>query len=86
MIVAYMMPNDADLPRDGLGFITIGFTSEGALRRLEEQFRKAQKEAADEEDDFEIEWNVGIAGERDHAIVKWGTETTELYWVHTAED
>ena len=88
MIIAYMMSNETNA-RDGIGFITIGFTERGTLGKLKTSFSHAYQEI-DTEDNVSIEWNVGIPGERDHAIVKWkskddGAETSEFYWIHTAE-
>jgi hypothetical protein len=84
MIVAYLMPNDANDPRDGIGFIAAAPTQEEAIEKLKLQF---QENYGGEE----VEFHLDNPKERPHFIAHWkseddGVRSSEFYWFHTAED
>lgn len=89
MFIAYLMPNDADSPRDGLGYLSCAPTEQEAIERLKTQFSNTYEEM-DDGNDTRVEFHTNDPNERPHFIARWkapdGVESAELYWLHTAEE
>ena len=81
MIIAYLMPNIMDEPRDGLGYLACAATREEALAKLKKQVTEGY-----EQEEVAINWLVDEEGKRDRVEVVAGSEWTELYWLHFVED
>ena len=80
MIIAYLMPREANDPRDGLGFLTTAETKLEASHKL-----RAQIEDAYADELSAIEWVVGNPEHRDHCVLHFKDGMSEFYWFHEAE-
>jgi hypothetical protein len=83
-MIAYLIPNEAPDPRDGIGFIVWAPTEEQAIAKLKEQFRGGYEDM-----EAKFEYHTDNPKERPHFVVHWNadnTEGSELYWLHLADD
>jgi hypothetical protein len=83
-MIAYLIPNEAPDPRDGIGFIAWAPTEEEAIAKLKEQFRGGYEDI-----NAKFTYVVKDPAQRPHFVVVWNadnTEGTELYWLHLADD
>jgi len=83
MIIAYLMPQEALEPCEGVGFITCAATEQEALEKLKEQFRGGYEDM-----NAKFTYTTEDSAQRPHFVVDWevdGEVGSELYWLHTAE-
>jgi len=85
MIIAYLMPQTADEPRDGLSFISVAPTQQEAIEKLGAQIRHVYEDAK------MIEWHLLNQDELPHVVVVWESEDDKIevrdfFWLHVAED
>jgi hypothetical protein len=79
------MPNDANDPRDGIGFIAAAPTQEEAIEKLKLQFKDNYSDPLDR-----VEYHIESFGVLSYFVAHWksnddGVESAEIYWLHTAE-
>jgi hypothetical protein len=87
-MIAYLMPNDADEPRDGLSFIAWAPTEEEAIAKLKGQLARNYEFDGSE---YEVIWYTENPAELPHVVVRWiakddDTECHDFYWLHLADD
>lgn len=85
MIIAYLVPNDAPDPKDGIGFIAAAPTEAEAIAKLKLQFKENYSDPLDR-----VEYHTDDPKEAQHFIAWWksnddGAECAEFYWLHIAE-
>ena len=83
-MIAYLMPNDAPDPRDGIGFMVWAPTEQEAIAKLKEQFRGGYEDM-----NAKFHFKIENPAERPHFVVEWeadGTDGEELYWMFVNED